>query len=58
MAVVQEFFLSRLQFNTEILASEGVPLATLQWLGNQPGPLVDQPILLGIRERLPCRLIA
>jgi hypothetical protein len=51
-------FLSRLQFGTSVLLSNGVPVELLQWLAKQCGPFVDVPILLGQEQRLPCRLIA
>jgi hypothetical protein len=51
-------FLSRLQFGTKVLRSEGASVDILPWLSKQPGPLVDQWILLGKEQRLPCRLIA
>jgi hypothetical protein len=51
-------FLSRLQFGTTVMRRDGEAVDVLSWLGNQPGPLVDQLILLGKEQRLPCRLIA
>jgi len=51
-------FLSRLQFATKVMRREGDAVEILPWLGQQPGPLVDQLILLGKEQRLPCRLIA
>jgi hypothetical protein len=53
-----EYFLSRLQFGTSVLLPEGNPVALLPWLAQQPGPFVDQRILLGQEQRLSCRLIA
>ena len=53
-----EYFLSRLQFGTSVLLPEGHPVALLHWLAQQPGPFVDQRILLGQEQRLSCRLIA
>jgi hypothetical protein len=52
------YFLSRLQFGTKVLRSDGASVDVLPWLSKQPGPLVDQWILLGKEQRLPCRLIA
>ena len=52
------YFLSRLQFGTGVLLSDGVPVKLLDWLKTQPGPFVDCSILLGLKDRLPCRLIA
>jgi Transposase DDE domain len=51
-------FLSRLQFNTKVRLPDGTPLDLMRWLGQQTGPFIDQAILLGEQERLPCRLIA
>jgi hypothetical protein len=51
-------FLSRLQFNTRVRDLNGTVIDLMRWLGQQPGPFVDQQILLGESQRLPCRLIA
>jgi hypothetical protein len=53
-----EHFLSRLQFGTSVLRPAGEAVAVLLWLAQQAGPFVDQPILLGLAQRLACRLIA
>jgi Transposase DDE domain len=57
-----EYFLSRLQFGTSVvLADEDrapEDVEVLKWLAQQPGPFVDQKILLGKEERVRCRLIA
>jgi hypothetical protein len=58
MIAVGEYFLSRLQFGTAVLTPDGQPTQLLQWLSKQPGPLVDQPILLGKQQHLPCRVVA
>jgi len=58
MIAAGEYFLSRLQFGTAVLTPDGQPTELLQWLGKQPQALIDQPILLGKEQRLPCRLIA
>jgi len=58
MTSIGEYFLSRLQFGTAVLTPDGQPTDLLRWLGKQTGPLVDQQILLGKEQRLPCRLIA
>jgi hypothetical protein len=58
MAEAEEYFLSRLQFGTGVLTPDGESVELLPWLVKQPGPFVDQPILLGKGQRLPCRLIA
>jgi hypothetical protein len=51
-------FLSRLQFGTMVLGRDGNSVNLLPWLGKQPGPFVDQSILLSQGQRLACRLIA
>jgi Transposase DDE domain len=51
-------FLSRLQFGTGVLLPNGTPVELLAWLARQPGRFIDQAILLGKGQRLPCRLIA
>jgi hypothetical protein len=58
MTAAKEYFLSRLQFGTAVLTPDGQCVELLSWLAKQPGPFVDQPILLGKVQRLPCRLIA
>jgi Transposase DDE domain len=52
-----EYFLSRLQFGTHVVLPGGDPVELLKWLAQQRG-LIDQPILLGKEQRLPCRVIA
>jgi hypothetical protein len=58
MAAAKEYFLSRLKFGTAVLTPDSQSVKLLSWLAKQPGPFVDQPILLGKEQRLPCRLIA
>ena len=58
MMAADEHFLSRLLFDTTVLLPEGKSVDLLRWLAKQPGPFVDQPILLGRAQRLACRLIA
>lgn len=63
-----EYFLSRLQFSTDIRLRNGdeaegeappdQALDVLTWLANQPGPFVDQGIYLGQAKKLKCRMIA
>jgi hypothetical protein len=57
MATAGVHFLSRLQFNTGVRKRTDEPVDLLCWLEQQPGPFIDQPILLGA-QRLACRLIA
>jgi DDE family transposase len=58
MMAADEYFLSRLQFGTKVLLRDGQAVDLLPWLAKQPGPFVDQPILVGQEQRLACRLIA
>ncbi len=58
MTAEGEYFLSRLQFGTHVMLRNGKAVQLLAWLTNQPGPFVDQSILLGKEHRLACRLIA
>jgi hypothetical protein len=53
-----EYFLSRLQYGTQVLTAEGTPLALLGWLAQHAAPFVDQQVVLGKEQRLPARLIA
>jgi hypothetical protein len=53
-----EYFLSRLQYTTALLAPDGTPVDWAEWLPRQPGMFLDQPMLLGKGKRLPCRVIA
>jgi hypothetical protein len=60
-----EYFLSRLQFGTDVMlrtgaADEepGAAVELLSWLAKQPGPFVDQSIFLSQGNKLACRLIA
>jgi hypothetical protein len=57
MAATGEYFLSRLQFGTNVL-HEGLAVDVLAWLAKQTGPFVDVSVLLGQAQCLPCRLIA
>jgi hypothetical protein len=58
MASAGEFFLSRLQYGTHVLLGDEDAVDLLPWLATQGGPFVDQPIVLGQEQRLPCRLLA
>jgi hypothetical protein len=57
MTAAGEYFLSRLQFGTQVL-HDGLAVDVLAWLAKQAGPFVDVSVLLGKAQRLPCRLIA
>jgi DDE family transposase len=54
----QAKFISRLQHGTEVYDSDGVPLELVAYLRTQSTALVDREILLGVSQRLRCRLIA
>lgn len=51
-------FLSRLQFGTTVHTAQGRRVDLLRWLSAQPGPFIDQPVRLGKKQLLACRLIA
>jgi hypothetical protein len=50
------FFLSRVQMDTKLFTASGI-LIDLEWLSQQPAGLIDIPITMGVKHRLPCRLI-
>ncbi len=54
----KEYFLSRLKFGTSVRLAGSAPIELLRWLAEQPGPFIDQAVVLGNEQRLPCRLIA
>ena len=58
MVAADEYFLSRLQFGTAVMLHDGQTVELMRWLEKQPGPFVDQPIVLSKQHRLSCRLIA
>ena len=51
-------FLSRLLYGTAVGWGGGAAVDLAAWLGRRAGPLVDEPVRLGARERLPGRLLA
>lgn len=51
------FWLSRLQFNTNVYSPDGEVLALLNWLAARKG-IVDQPVLLGSERKISCRILA
>jgi hypothetical protein len=53
-----EYFLSRLQFGTQVREENGDVVDLLPWLERHTGPFVNERIWLGKERRLPCRLIA
>ena len=54
----QGFFLSRLQVQTAVFEVDGTRWDDLAGLLEQAGPTVDLPVTLGVRERVPARLLA
>jgi hypothetical protein len=58
MSILHAYFLSRLQFGTQVMLPDGKMVDLLQWLSMQQGPIVDQWVLLGKDRRLSSRLIA
>jgi hypothetical protein len=52
------FWLSRLKAGTAVYTPEGERLDLASWLGEQSEAQLDRPIVLGARQRLPCRLLA
>jgi hypothetical protein len=54
----EAFWISRLQFGTSVFTPEAQRLELLDWLGKQPGPFVDQPILIGTERKVGCRIVA
>jgi Transposase DDE domain len=52
------YWLSRLQFGTTVFTPEGQRLRLLDWLGEQPGPFVDRPVLMGTERKVACRIVA
>jgi hypothetical protein len=58
MMAAAEYFLSRLQFGTRVLHPDGSPMNLLAWLESQPPGFIDCPVLVGVKDRLRCRLIA
>jgi hypothetical protein len=51
------FWLSRLAYGTEILTPEGRPIARIEDLFGPGEAVVDRPILLSKRARIPCRVV-
>ena len=58
MAAIGEYFLSRLQFGTGVLLANGTPIKVREWVERQADSFIDCSILLGVKDRLPCRMIA
>jgi hypothetical protein len=58
IAAAGAYFLSRLQDSTAVFDAGGRRLDLGEWLGQQPGNVVDVPVTIGARQRLACRLVA
>lgn len=54
----QGYFLSRLHVQTTVFTADGTRWVDLAALLEQAGPTVDLPVTLGVRERMPARLLA
>lgn len=53
------WFITRIQPHTAVYSAAGKPLPNLcRWLKKQRQSIVDLSVLLGMRERLSCRLVA
>jgi hypothetical protein len=52
------FWISRLQFGTNVFTREGQRLALLDWLGEKRGPFLDEQILIGTERKVGCRIVA
>lgn len=52
------YVLSRYKVGTTVFDGSGQPLDLRRWLGKQGPALLDQPVWLGQRHRLPMRLLA
>jgi hypothetical protein len=55
------YWLSRLQVQTAVFAADGQRLDLLDWLRQHAAPpatTIDQPVLLGVDQQLPARLLA
>lgn len=53
------FWLSRLLYGTNVYDADGQELSLIDWLDSQAaGQLVDQPVQLGVKRKVACRLIA
>ena len=52
------YFLTRLQDGTAVFRSDGQRIELAKYLRKQKGNVVDEPVTLGVEDRLPCRLVA
>jgi hypothetical protein len=58
IAEAQAYFLSRYLYPTALLTLEGQRIDVVIWLNRESQNRIDLPVLLGSRQRLPCRVIA
>lgn len=52
------YWLSRLQFGTNVYTSAGQLLVLMHWLSQQTDRIIDAQVKLGTQHKLPCRLLA
>ena len=57
IAAAGAFYLTRLQDSTRLYTAAGVPLDLAAWARRPQGAVIDQPVLLGARQRLAARLV-
>ncbi len=53
-----EYFLSRLQYRTQLCHPDGTAVDLATWLPKHSGRFLDEPMLVGKGKRLPCRVLA
>jgi Transposase DDE domain len=58
IAEKKAYFLTRLQDGTAVFRSHGQRIELAKYLKKQKGRVVDEPVTLGINDRLPCRFVA
>ena len=58
LSAQQAYWLTRLQVGTVVCDGTGARLDLLTLLRTACKPILDLPVLLGVKERLPCRLLA
>jgi hypothetical protein len=58
LAAAGGFFLTRLHQQTAVFAADGARCGLETWLPRHPEPTLDVPVMLGVEERLPVRLLA
>ena len=51
------YWITRLKAGTAVYTAEGERMDLLSWLRAQSQTTVDQPVLVGTRKRIPCRLL-